>query len=113
MLKRIELLPAEISTEEIEAQLQKRGKGFVNRVGDLLDENDIRRRKKLENIQFIKTFETEDIVAAYNTVAMFKNEQLEKLRKALPVVKILFQIFSGIKSQKDLKDKVGLIINSL
>jgi hypothetical protein len=113
LFKKIELLEPTATIQEIEVAMHKRGKGFVNRLGDLLDDNDIRRRKKLENIQFIKTFDTEEIVANYNTVSLFKNEQVDKLRKAVPVIKILFQMFSGIKSKKDLKDKVSVIINSL
>lgn len=113
LFKKIELLEPTATIQEVEEQLHKRGKGFVNRLGDLLDDNDIRRRKKLDNIQFIKTFDTEEVIANYNTISLFKNEQIEKLRKAVPVVKILFQIVSGIKSKKDLKEKVGIIINSL
>ncbi len=113
LFKKIELLEPTLTIEEVEVALHKRGKGFVNKLGDLMDENDIRRKEKVENILFIKKFETEDIVANFNTLAMFKNEKVEKLRKAVPVVKILFQIVSGIKSKKDLKDKVGVIINSL
>lgn len=64
----------------IEKVIVQSNRGFINKVGDMLQDNTIKRREKLQNIKFILSFTDDEIIAAYNTVAMNANANREKLK---------------------------------
>lgn len=59
-------------------------------MGDLLEANTIKLREKLKNVQFILTFSENEIVTAYNIVAMHQNARwanvLEGSKKLFPML---------------------------
>lgn len=90
MFKQRLYLNPESTKEEIQEVIAQSNRGFVNKVGDLLQENTIKRREKLKNVQFILSFSEAEIITAYNIVAMHQNARwanvLEGSKKLFPLL---------------------------
>lgn len=84
----------------IEKVIVESKRGFVNNVGDVLQDNTIRRREKLQNIKFIFSFSDAEIITAYNTVAMNSNANKEKLKNiAKQVFPLLLKAVQIIRTE--------------
>lgn len=94
-------LDPDASRPVIEKLIAESNRGFVNKVGDLLEDNTIKRREKLKNMQFIFSFSDAEIIAAYNTVAMNANANKEKLQR---IAKLVFPLV--LKAVKIIREEL-------
>jgi hypothetical protein len=113
-MKNIALLPFTASEKEIQEALLKLPPRLVGKIADLVDpENTIRKFQKIKNLAFLQTREAAELIAGYNIVAGVRNTRVAKTREAFSFLLIAVQLFKGVKTPGEAKDKIIEILKGL
>jgi hypothetical protein len=85
LIKNIQLLDADTTATELREALMSDPQFFPGKVADELDpDNEIRKIRKYKNIDFLMEHPLEDVVAAYNKVALQRTFKIKEAKQLLP-----------------------------
>lgn len=110
LIKNIILLSEDASADEVLEALQSDPLFFPGKVADELEpDNGIRKIRKAKNIEWLMQQPLEDVIAAYNAVALRRALRIKSARQALPFILLGLNFWSG----KAGNDKQLKIINAI
>jgi hypothetical protein len=110
LIKNIILLSEDATPEEVLEVLQSDPLFFPGKVADELDpDNGIRKIRKVKNIEWLMQQPLEEVIAAYNTVALRRALRIKNAKQALPFILMGLNFWSG----KADDDKQLKIINAI
>lgn len=89
------------SKEEALGYIQSLPKRIINKVGDAIAANDIKKKDVERNLTFIQSFELEQIVDAYNFVNARRDKKIANANKLRFAVKFLAPILLNVKQIDD------------
>jgi hypothetical protein len=113
-MKNLALLKFDAERKEIDKALLQLPPRLVGKIADLIDpENTIRRLQKIKNLAFLNTREDAELITGYNIVAGVRNTRFAKLKEAFSMLLVVVQLFKGVKTPFDAKEKIISILKGL